>query len=802
MSITWKQIKNNSKTTLSVILAQLATSMTVTDATALPTTFPFYATIWDKLTYSDPGDDPSMEIVLVTSLVGGNVLNITRGQDGTSDVAHGSGNWVANLINKETLAQIEDEIDKTDYAQVVNVDPTNGDYQTIKAAVASISDNSATKPYVIKVHPGIYTEDNPIVMKPFVSIIGEQQRAVVVKPSNNSAAVFSLAIVAEIRDLAIDASAATGITAIEATDITITRARITNVSFNTCTTGILINVADAKCYATFINAMGTFTDVISVLDGEFQVTDLIIDSTITTTNVVKVDGATAKAHIVSAVIDDLTATNGILVDNSGEVHLFNSEISSADITNAIHVDDYGEINIYSSSISLVTNALRVGSTNYGTIKAIGLDIKDTITYDLLVENTTGYFNGYNVSMIRDKISLIGDTQSQYFGFDVDADAYRFLDDVFIGQDGSGHGAKIGEGGNYNTAVKVFSYNGAAYADVTASGTIAFPNINLNSALYFGDTDSYKFHSLTYLMGATAINLGAGSITWEYYDGGVAGWVAFKTLNTRSGYSNSQSDSSFTGTNSKDYDVRFDQNMKTGVKESNASATGWTANAVNGTTAYWVRCRISSAITTSPIFSTVYLGGNYISFRSNGTQSYHGEARPELIQSAIFGDNNSSAADSALSISTNINYAYSQNTLANNANDQLYWRIPILNRFDTSSGITVQFELCTNVTPGTSTYTAKLHFYAALFKANGIFNGTATQTHQAFNFVATAGTAAYRSQKITMTYRVDISTLVPGDTLYCQLSRLSNEAGDDLPGNVILSNVLYTSTTWQNGLNNE
>lgn len=54
----------------------------------LPTTFPFPLIWWDDTTYpGTPEDDPNVEIVLVTNRVG-DVLTVTRGQEGTSDVNH------------------------------------------------------------------------------------------------------------------------------------------------------------------------------------------------------------------------------------------------------------------------------------------------------------------------------------------------------------------------------------------------------------------------------------------------------------------------------------------------------------------------------------------------------------------------------------------------------------------------------------------------------------------------------------------------------------------------------------------
>lgn len=55
--------------------------------------------------------------------------------------------------------------------QIVTVAQKGGNFNSVKAANDYITDASASKVYVVYVGPGIYTED-PIVMKPYVSIIG------------------------------------------------------------------------------------------------------------------------------------------------------------------------------------------------------------------------------------------------------------------------------------------------------------------------------------------------------------------------------------------------------------------------------------------------------------------------------------------------------------------------------------------------------------------------------------------------------------------------------------------------------
>ncbi len=70
-----------------------ATSVIVADASQLPDSGNFLATMWDKITYPDPCDDPNAEIIKVTGVVG-NVLTIMRGQEDTVGKAHANGQAV------------------------------------------------------------------------------------------------------------------------------------------------------------------------------------------------------------------------------------------------------------------------------------------------------------------------------------------------------------------------------------------------------------------------------------------------------------------------------------------------------------------------------------------------------------------------------------------------------------------------------------------------------------------------------------------------------------------------------------
>lgn len=68
---------------------------------------------------------------------------------------------------------------------IVQKNPTRGQFSSVAAALASITDSSPSKPYSIQVEAGVY-EEPQITMKPNIHIIGQGTNATFIKPINNS----------------------------------------------------------------------------------------------------------------------------------------------------------------------------------------------------------------------------------------------------------------------------------------------------------------------------------------------------------------------------------------------------------------------------------------------------------------------------------------------------------------------------------------------------------------------------------------------------------------------------------------
>ena len=105
--------KNNAETAINMGggFGEGVTTLVVDDASKLPTSLPFYVTLWDEGTYPDPTDDSDVEIVKVTA-ISTNDLTVIRGQGGTSDVAHDDDEAVKVLIVAGHFDEIVSELVK------------------------------------------------------------------------------------------------------------------------------------------------------------------------------------------------------------------------------------------------------------------------------------------------------------------------------------------------------------------------------------------------------------------------------------------------------------------------------------------------------------------------------------------------------------------------------------------------------------------------------------------------------------------------------------------------------------------
>ena len=271
------------------------------------------------------------------------------------------------------------------------------------------------------------------------------------------------------------------------------------------------------------------------------------------------------------------------------------------------------------------------------------------------------------------------------------------------------------------------------------------------------------------------------------------------MNTLTSYSNSYNGQSFIGEDGEVHTIRFDQDIKTGVTESNATNTGMVACDINSITGVWVRCRISGAIDTSPVFSSTRIKPDYMSIRGNGTQSYHGEAR--AIKNVIlpFGDSGGGGASKTLDISANISYPFWNNSLVDATTNELYFRFVITEDVDTSCGLIMKYLYSTPYN-GVADKVAKITVYASKIKSGDKFDGANTEVSQSCNFTYTANEAANLGHAHMVCDRVDISDMEEDDIVFIMIQREGGHGADTLTDTLDFSSAWVEYRGWQKGKN--
>lgn len=642
-------------------------------------------------------------------------------------------------------------------------------YASVKHALSTITDNGVLSRHTILIGPGMYSEDNPIQMKPWVAIkcIGDKATTVV-GAANATEDLFVMCDRSFLEGFILMGNGCPKLVNMSVAG----KISIDDVFLLDADDTLYVNHANAECIASRVflqSVYGTIGNGVLVEAGKVHLKDLSLIEGSTCTTLVKADGANAEAFVWNVVSDNPAVTNGLYADNGGTIKVFSTFIENP------------------------TCGMRIGSGG-GTISARAFGVLSS-TYDLCIESSSGVFRGHNCRLNRDKVHFAAGASIYNHGYDGYTKKDRVLGDFAVGLEGKGSVSQFGEGGSYEYCVVVKTYDGSAYSTLTTLGPISFPNVNAGTCIYFGNGNI--FYGLKYLLN-TAINYGVGNIVWEYYDSN-GSWLEFDVLNTINHYSDRVN---IFSSIDEIYTLRFDQDIVKGVYESDVTATGIAKTTIDGKNEYWIRCRIATGITTSPEFASVRLKSNYTIIRADGTRAYHGQARTKKILELILGTDASGVSNESLAISTNLTYPYRENEMATaGANEAIFGRFIIPAECDLSCGLCYYFEV-TNKTSPASDEVVHLTVRAAGMESSAKFDGTNSETLlDDWTFTIEATDAAWESRRRATLKRFDISTFAPGDVIYFKLHR-PNDGSDTYGNSICIANHYVCYRTWQDGVFNK
>lgn len=143
MAVTWQKTGNWLWTNLNGDLAAGATSCVVDDADALcpldgvTRVYPFRAVVFSSAVGSPELADSDAEVVEVTAS-STDTLTVTRAQEGTTDVDHADGDYIAVMVTAGNLQQVQDAIDNLALDDLADVDTSGvGDGDALVYDLAS-----------------------------------------------------------------------------------------------------------------------------------------------------------------------------------------------------------------------------------------------------------------------------------------------------------------------------------------------------------------------------------------------------------------------------------------------------------------------------------------------------------------------------------------------------------------------------------------------------------------------------------------------------------------------------------------
>jgi len=550
----------------------------------------------------------------------------------------------------------------------------------ITAANALIPPPSNLNGVVIRIYPGMYIENNPLVIPEGIVITGKAGRAPFVKIiPMNATTVFDIQGDASIKNIMIlgNENATIGINCtVPGTIVTVEKTVVMG-----CATGMLFD------------GIGTSINIL---------TSAVVSTTgqSITTGVHLKNGVSTNLTIASTMqgTDPDPFVIGLLVEGLGTEAFVSSSRFSGTLT-GLHVTDNAVVDILSSEFKDCTLAVDIETG--ATVIINGGIFNDNID-DILVRDLTSTLNLSSASLDKGKISYpIGsDTQLAYFNIADTNTGFTIEGGLIVGSTTQPTISAFGEGRSSieDMTVLTLENTGTIFTDITSDASdpnstpfTVYPDLTANSALYIGrDTKFWGcFNEIL-----SAITLGAGSLIFEYFNGA---WTSFNAMVTQAG----------------ELFISYAQNPFTQIENQQIRfgqiQNDWLQTSVFSINKFWIRIRITTTITVSPILQLVKLHSSTTRIDSSGFMEYFGKARP--IKQIPYDINISQAANNSPSnqdiyLSDNLNFGNIENQFQNGALDRTGMKFYLPPEIDTSFDINMVWIWFAEATGGNVQWTIR------------------------------------------------------------------------------------------------
>lgn len=358
-------------------------------------------------------------------------------------------------------------------------------------------------------------------------------------------------------------------------------------------------------------------------------------------------------------------------------------------------------------------------------------------------------------------------------------------ELSVGSQERGFEACFGRGDSTSKGMTVLTYDDSltSYTDRTTeatsdSGSTFTFNTDANDALYIGH--AIEFQNLKFAVTVSFVP-GAGSGVWEYWNG--SSWAAFDTMTTLANYpytSYGNNPSGQTG----DLQIRF------------GSMTGWSTTSVNGSTLYWVRFRVVTAITTAPTMEQCKLGRHRTEINADGAVEFFGRACEVATQPVqgvsleqVVPLSGEVAQNRDINFANGINLVITNNRFAVSVDKAVGGSFPVTQGMHTALPVTFRWRWAPT---NTDTGNVEFELTYRVGKVGDVWDGSEVVE------TVTVITAAPGTVDESVQSEADISIVgaIPGDVVHYSIARLgSTGASDTFTGDAELGSLTAVNRRW-------
>jgi len=543
-------------------------------------------------------------------------------------------------------------------------------------------------------------------------------------------------------------------------------------------------------------------------------------------------------------VSELTYNSGtcgtLIKASAGKASFSDVMLRSGTLETAVKVATSASLTLAGFQMSPLTSGLTVtdaASVAGGTLRLDDFNIIDSCTnglhltadnhdvtirsgylkcgsYDLLVDagissgsmySSAVRFRSEKVSVPTEWLTLPSVSLDFQDEFEWGESFTRFWSHSQFGQPRQGAETFFGEGGAYVTGMLVYAENTSnEFTDVTSAAkspsgsTFTFPGSAVDNAIYLSadlQTESDYIQILGCRFTTTTAKVG-GDVILEYWNG--SSWA-------EANGENRSSTSPYTPY-AKEYFGRVDAED---VRINLAICQNWTKNdpPTTGTDRYWFRWRVTSTLTTVPIFQRCQVHSNCTLIAEDGFLQMFGRARAigrlpwdiGMMEAA-----NQSPGNSDVYLSDNLGVGRAENFFVSSALDRIGQVFYVPEDLCTCCPVRVRWSFVgVSGTEGDVVWRVR---WALAQNDHGVYFNTsqAPETAPGEQNIEVVSTVSDRRVQYSAVVYLDISEAVgrrngnPGDLLWITLERDGNDADDTYNNSVAIINLEANYSRWALG----